>query len=107
MQSGKLISANECCVHYNIEFSFISTLQEYGLIEITTIEETQFIYTNQLQKLEKFIRLYYELDINIEGIEAIINLLNRVEHMQEEITYLKNKLSFLSRGDVFPSSASL
>jgi hypothetical protein len=34
------------------------------------------------------------LNINSEGADAIINLLKRIENMQNEITVLRNKLSF-------------
>jgi hypothetical protein len=37
-------------------------------------------------------RLHYDLDINLEGIEAITSLLNRVKSMQEEIRELRNRL---------------
>jgi hypothetical protein len=62
------------------------------LIEITTIKESAFIEADQLQKLEKFVRLYYELDINLEGIETVNYLLQRINVLQDEITLLKNKL---------------
>jgi hypothetical protein len=92
MYKEKLIPANEFCTSHNIEFSFISSLQETGLIEITMIEETEFIPVNQLQQLEKFVRLYHELDINLEGIDTITHLLNRINDMQDEITALENRL---------------
>jgi hypothetical protein len=47
---------------------------------------------SQLNELEKIIRLYYELDINLEGIETVIHLLQRINDMQDEITLLKNRL---------------
>jgi len=93
MDTGNLISTEVFCTNHQIEISFISSLQEYGLVEVTTIEETSYIDVNQLQKLEKILRLYFDLDINIEGIEAITHLLNRVNDMQDEITALKNRLS--------------
>src|SRR3989339_1173790 len=92
MQTEKLIAINEFCTSHNIDVSFISSLQHTGLIKITTIEESVFISLSQLQHLEKFIRLYYDLDINIEGIESIAHLLQRVNSMQEEIIALKNRL---------------
>jgi hypothetical protein len=67
-------------------------LQQSGLIEITTIEDSAFIEADQLQQLEKFVRLYYELDINLEGIETINYLLHRINSMQDEITALRNRL---------------
>jgi uncharacterized Fe-S cluster-containing MiaB family protein len=87
-----MIPANEFCTYHNIEISFLNSLQEAGLIEITIIEETEYIPENQLNELEKIIRLYYELDINLEGIETVMHLLQRINDMQDEITLLKNRL---------------
>jgi hypothetical protein len=92
MQSEYLIAVEEFCSIHNIDISFISSLKQTGLIEVTTIKEAGFIDAAQLQQLEKFIRFYYELDINLEGIETITHLLQRISHMQEEIRMLKNRL---------------
>lgn len=87
-----IIPANEFCTNHHIEISFISSLQETGLIEITTIEETRYLHASQLKHLERIIRLYGELEINLEGIDAITNLLQRINDLQNEITALKNRL---------------
>ena len=94
MQKEKLIALNEFCAHHNIEISFLSSLEQTGLIEITTIKDKGFIDVDQLSQLEKFVRLYFELDINFEGIETITHLLQRINNMQDEIMKLKNKLRF-------------
>ena len=92
MKRENLIALDEFCISHNIEISFISSLQKTGLIEISTIEETGFIDAGQLQQLEKFLRFYYDLDINLEGIETITHLLQRINSMQEEIISLRNRL---------------
>ena len=92
MKTENLIALDEFCVSHNIEVSFISSLHQTGLIEITTIEQTGFIDAGQLPQVEKFIRFYYELDINIEGIETISHMLDRIRSMQEEIIALRNRL---------------
>jgi hypothetical protein len=92
MQADNLIAIHDFCIHHDIEISFISSLQQNGLIEITTIEEEQFIDTEQLQQLEKYIHFYYELDINLEGIETITHLLQRIEALQDEMVALRNKI---------------
>lgn len=83
---------DEFCAKHEIEISFIDSLQQNGLIEITMIENAWFIDSNQLLQLEKFVRFYYELDINLEGIETISHLLERVNALQDELTMLKNRL---------------
>ena len=92
MQTENLIAVDVFCANHNIEISFISSLQQTGLIDITTIEETEFIDAGQLKQLEKFICFFYELDINLEGIETITHLLQRLNSMQDEIIALKNRL---------------
>ena len=92
MQKDHLIALDVFCVNHNIEISFISLLHQNGLIEITTIEETSFIEASQLQQLEKFVRFYNDLDINIEGIETITHLLERLSTLQSEIIMLRNRL---------------
>ncbi len=94
MQTGNLIAVNEFCKSYKIEISFISTLQKAGLIEFTTIEETIFVDAGQLPQLEKIVRFYYDMDINLEGIETITYLLQRIINLQNEVETLKNKLRF-------------
>ncbi|MFZ4739902.1 MAG: chaperone modulator CbpM [Bacteroidales bacterium] len=92
MQKDHLIALDVFCVNHNIEISFISLLHQNGLIEITTIEETSFIEASQLQQLEKFVRFYNDLDINIEGIETITHLMERMSMLQNEIIMLRNRL---------------
>jgi hypothetical protein len=92
MQTDDLIPASECCTSYNLEYSFIHWLNEHELLEVTIVEEQPYIPVQQLSELEKFIRLHYELDINLEGIQAISHMLKRLDTMQHEIAQLKNRL---------------
>jgi len=95
----KLISTHEFCANHHIEISFIHSLEETGLIEITTIEDTRFIPISQLQQLEKIVRLYNELGINVEGIDTITHLLHRIIGLQDEVTALKNRLRLFESDD--------
>jgi hypothetical protein len=92
MKTDYLIGIDDFCASHNIEVSFISSLRHSGLIEVTTIKETDFIEQDQLKQLEKFVRMYYELDINLEGIETINYLLQRIGYLHDEIRTLKNRL---------------
>ncbi len=93
-QIDDFIAVNEFCVNHNIEIAFINLLQQNGLIEISIIESKYFVEKEQLPQLEKFVRFYYDLDINLEGIETITYLLQRIENLQNEIFELKNRLRF-------------
>lgn len=94
METEKMISASEFCMYHNIELSFIFSLREAGLIDVTSIEEKIFVSVNQLKHLEQLMRLKHEMDINIEGIETVTYLLHRINNMQQHILQLNNKLAF-------------
>jgi len=92
MATEDLIPLELFCESHSVEISFIRSLHDLGLIEITLREEHTFIPADQLRSLERILRLQEELGINVEGIDAIGHLLVRVEGMQAEITALKNRL---------------
>jgi len=89
---NNLIAVNEFCVNHNIDISFIHLLQQNGLIEINTKKEGSFIEAEQLPHLERIVCFYYELDINLEGIETITYLLERIKSLQNENNVLNNRL---------------
>ncbi len=92
MEQEELIPAKDFCIHHNIEYSFISSLQNSGLISVISIKSSSYIHQDEIHKLEKFVRLHYDLEINIEGIETINYLLEKIENMQKEIVKLRNKI---------------
>ena len=94
METENMIPASDFCMYHNIELSFIYSLNESGLIDITNIEEKIFVPLNQLKHLEHMMRLNQDMDINVEGIETITYLLQRIKDLQLNIVNLNNKLSF-------------
>lgn len=94
MEEENMIPASEFCMYHNVELSFIYSLNESGLIDITNVEEKVFVPIDQLKHLEHLMRLHHEMDINVEGIETISYLLQRIKDLQVHIVQLNNKLSF-------------
>lgn len=89
---AQLIKAEVFCTHYHAEVSFIHTLHDSGLIDLVVVDNTPFIQEDELQKLETIVRMHYDLHINVEGIETIINLLDKMENMQQQMLVLRNRL---------------
>lgn len=92
MENSRFITIQNISNHYNVEISFIRSLGEFGLIEITRTEEDEVMDMAYLGEFEKMMRLHYELEINMQGIDAIAHLLKRIHDMQEDVRYLKNRL---------------
>jgi len=99
MKPRSLISVDEFCKNHDVEISFISSLHQIGLIEIAEINEIGFIEVGQLRQLEKILRLHYDLEINVEGIETITYLLRRIQKLQEENNALQNRLRLYEHFD--------
>ncbi|SHL14759.1 chaperone modulator CbpM [Flavobacterium chilense] len=92
MNSKNLIQIKQFCLYHEIENTFISELHNYGLVNIIVLEEDEYLQPEQLPAVEKMIRLHYDLKINLEGIDAIANLLNKIEALQQNLTATQNKL---------------
>ena len=90
----KRLLYSECLRIYEVEESFIESLHEVGLIKVIFHDEERFIEYDELSDLEQFIRWYYDMDINVEGIDALCNLLEKVKYLQSEINQLRSELQF-------------
>ena len=88
----ELIIVSEYCHKCHIEPSFIELLQEGGLIEVHIEGGEHDLLVSQLPEVERYSRMYYDLSINMEGIDAIHHLLERMESMRKEINSLQNQL---------------
>lgn len=94
METRDLIPIKLVCKFYDIPISFFNNLREFELIEIIDGDDEYYLRIAQIKEVEKMMRLHYDLDINFEGLDAIYNLLHQVESLREEVTTLRNKLSF-------------
>ena len=88
----ELIIVSEYCHKCHIEPSFIELLQEGGLIEVYIEGGEHYLLVSQLPEVERYSRMYYDLSINMEGIDAIHHLLERMESMRKEINSLQSQL---------------
>ncbi len=92
MKTEDLITIQKFCTNYKVPESFIDSLYEFELIEIVVEDDNRCVNITQIKTIEKLMRFHYDLDINLEGMQAISNLLNQVETLQERVNYLKNRL---------------
>lgn len=86
------ITIREYCVYHHTDESFIKALEQSGLIAIESAEPEPMISYDQLETLERFTRWYNELDLNVEGIEVVGNLLQKIDAMQQHIHQLEGRL---------------
>jgi chaperone modulatory protein CbpM len=92
METNNLVLVEQCCSNLEVEFSFINSLDDSGVIEVIILDDKKYISIDHLKRLERAIHFHYELNINIEGIDVIHNLLDQIDDLQDELRVAKNKL---------------
>ncbi len=103
MNTNDLVPVTVLCTHYEIEMSFFNNLEEVGLISMESIEEAKFIPTESLGEVEKIIRMQQDLNLNLEAIDVVFNLLNKVNTLQNELQSARNRLRIYERIEYFRS----
>ncbi len=98
METANLVLVEQFCIHWDVELTFITSLHDFGMVEIIVLDEKKYISNEQLKEVEKMIRFHYDLNINIEGIDVISNLLNQIHDLRQELNTAKNKLILLDEG---------
>ncbi|WP_428741090.1 chaperone modulator CbpM [Tenacibaculum sp.] len=92
MNDKELISIQKVIIHHNLDEQFIESIESFQLIEFVVKDSDRYVYIEQLPTLEKIIRLYYDLEVNMQGIDVINNMLDRMDAMHRTIQQLQNKL---------------
>lgn len=87
------IEITTLCRHYQVERTFFTHLHDIGLIETITIHNSLYVDEANIRQIDKIIRLYRELDINPEGIDVILNLLEKIDDLEQKLIATKNRLS--------------
>lgn len=85
MDGEEFINITDFCRYHNIEVKFIRSLQDSGLVHFSVREKPELIPFSEIPQIERFVRMHYDLDINLEGIETIDYLLKKIESLQEEL----------------------
>jgi hypothetical protein len=97
MENQKLVLVETLCIHYELEASFFESLEEIGLLILVRENDEIYIPEEKVTDLEKVLRQHKELDVNLEGIDVILNLLGKVESLQTELTLAKQRLGNLNK----------
>lgn len=92
MNTENFIPINTLCQHYKVEISFFNTLDENGLIEIQFVDNVQYVHKESIYEIERIVRMHKDLEVNIEGIDVVLNLLQEIDALQAELLRVRNRL---------------
>ena len=53
MSKTDIILIEHICKHHQVEFSFINSLKEMGLLQVLVLEDGEYVQQHQLKDIEK------------------------------------------------------
>lgn len=93
MEEKNYILLEHFCQHSSIADSFLKSLIEFDLITHKKMQDDFYILDEEISDIERMFRLHDDLGVNIEGLDVINEMLNRIQKMEEEMNYLRKRLS--------------
>ncbi len=78
------ISRTQCIAAYHLEADFFDALCESELIRVVQSEDDWYLDEDDLDILERYAYLHYDLEINVAGLEVIDRLLRQIEDLQQK-----------------------
>ena len=97
----RYIAITEFCQYHEIEEKVIREFIDFGLIRIHQQENQEVLRRKDIKRVERMLRLAQDLNINLEGIEIILNILARLKKMYKQNQELQEKLSRLKQENYF------
>jgi chaperone modulatory protein CbpM len=84
------ISFNEVCHKYQIPEELLIEMVEYGLFSCQTTKMEQLnLNQHDLHKIESAFRLHQDLGINLPGVALALDLLEKIDKLNDEINILR------------------
>jgi hypothetical protein len=92
MESQELIIVDVFCRACQIEVELIDEIEDFSLIEIIQENGVRLLHMDPLPQVQKIVKFHTELHINKEGIEIILDLLERLKQQNQKLKLLQDKL---------------
>lgn len=90
IEETETISYIEVCKKYNIPEKLLIEMMEHGLFtnQSTRLEQLK-LNQKELHRIESAFRLHHDLGINLPGVVLAIELLEKIQQMDDELSILR------------------
>lgn len=90
LEEDTSMSFSEVCHKYSIPKQLLIEMIEYGLFANPAHDiEQSHLNSQDLHRLESAFRLHRDLGVNLAGVALALDLLEKIEQMQQELEILK------------------
>jgi len=88
----KYITLERFAEFHQVNITVIHEFADFGLFDIRTVQESPCLFSDDIERCERALRLYKELGVNKEGISIILEMRDQQSEMQKELTRLRHQL---------------
>jgi len=88
----KYITLEQFADFHQVNITVIHEFADFGLFEIRIVEDSPCIFSEDIERCERAIRLYKDFGVNKEGIGIILEMREQQAEMRKELTRLRHQL---------------
>ena len=81
----KYITIKELAKFHELDEGYIMEFIHYGIIPVQEKKTILQVHLDDVEELERAIRLNKDLEVNMQGVEIICRLRNRLVELQERL----------------------
>ena len=93
MDSENFIQIELYCKQTDTPLEFIDDLLEFDMIEVQRIEDKIYVQPHYIVEIERVYRLRKDLGINMEGIDTLNHMLQKMNRLEREVKLLRDRLT--------------
>jgi hypothetical protein len=97
MPFTKYIPIEDFSEQCDLELHLLKEFADFGLISVYLVEEKECFYVNDIDEIERLVRLYKDLNINKEGIDIIVKMRQEILSLSKELESTRYKLQKLEQ----------
>lgn len=96
---GEHLSLYELCHRSALESKMVILFVEHGVVvpEGSSPDDWRFS-SDDLQRIQKALRLHTELEVNIEALDLVLNLLDELDCLREKVRRLEEQAEKAASG---------
>lgn len=94
MEKEQWMLVTDFCITYQVELDFVQILIDNGTISVEVIDQKEYLHEEVVLELEMLVRISKDLEIPPQQLDVIYSLLNKVRHLQSEVSRLQKELNF-------------